>query len=706
MKCVILAEKPSQAKNYAEAFRNSNKNDGYFEIKDELFANDTVKITFGFGHLVSLAPPAYYNDLWGTWDLKNLPIIPDQFKYIVDDSKKKQFSVVSRLIKEAELIIIATDCDREGENIAWSIINEVEGIQPNKKYFRLWINSLEKQAIRDGFQHLQPAKKYYPLYVEAETRKKSDWLLGMNASPLVSLSLQNKGLQGTFSIGRVQTPTLYMLFDRERKIANFEKEKYFELVARIGGKDELKAKLNPNLKFKSKEEIGKYMQNFQLINQECGQIISIKSDIKEINSPQLFSLSSLQSEVNKKFKLSAQETLSVVQKLYELKYISYPRTSSNYITENELSYLNQMLPSYLEWLKYLKEFEKNIPGNRFVNSNKVIEHHAIIPTRIVPRKNDLKKHELEIYNLILVRTCAIYLPPKVANEIEILIQIGLSQFVLKDTTISKFGWQDLYDSTDKSEQQKIKISEWKEGEPIEIKIIVEEKETQPPKLYTEGQLITAMKNVGKVFDSESKEILKDINGIGTEATRAGIIESLKKREYIFVKNNKVQVTDKGKILCQSIESEKLLTSPEMTAKWEEFLKKIGNNRASSKIFLERIISYIDHLIASLPTSIADVNLSSFIDNSNSISCPICKNKLIEKNKFYGCSNYPKCYFTVPKKFSGKKLSYKQIDNLCEGKIIEVKGIKNKKGVSYGANLKINDEYKICIDSFLKKDVFK
>lgn len=263
MSTVILAEKPSQALAYASALKQSTKKDGYFEIKDPLFTDETF-ITFGFGHLVELAEPGHYDEKWQNWKLESLPIFPDRYDFEVAKDKGKQFKIVAELLKKANTIIVATDSDREGENIAWSIIHKANAFSKDKTFKRLWINSLEKDVIRSGFQNLQPGMNYYPFYQEAQTRQIADWLIGMNASPLYTLNLQQKGVQGTFSLGRVQTPTLYLIFQRQEAIENFKKEPFFEVEASIKvNQGSFKGVLSPTQRFKTQEELLAFVSSKQ-----------------------------------------------------------------------------------------------------------------------------------------------------------------------------------------------------------------------------------------------------------------------------------------------------------------------------------------------------------------------------------------------------------------------------------------------------------
>lgn len=351
MKTVILAEKPSQAKAYAETFQQLKRHEGYYEISDPLFAGE-VTITYGFGHLVDMVAPGAYEERWAKWSLENLPIFPETFRYEVPRDKRAQFSIVKRELQSANTIIIATDGDREGEAIAWSIIRQANAFSKEKNYLRLWINSLEKEAIYEGFKNLQPGKNYFPKYKEAQSRQNADWLIGMNGSPLYSLLLQRKGIDGSFSLGRVQTPTLYMIYQLQEEIKHFKKETYFEGEGLITtNKGQFSGKIVPKKAFKTQEELTKEIERLGAhLGKQNGRILEVTKKEKRLHSPRLFSLSSLQTKMNQLMKASAKATLDAAQGLYESKFLSYPRTDSFYITENEHQYLVKHLQNYKKFL--------------------------------------------------------------------------------------------------------------------------------------------------------------------------------------------------------------------------------------------------------------------------------------------------------------------------------------------------------------------
>lgn len=704
MTTVILAEKPSQALAYASAFQSSEKNDGYFNIKDPMFSEEAF-VTFGFGHLVELATPGEYKEEWANWDLTNLPIFPEKYQFVVAQDKKKQFNIVAGLLKKASTIVVATDSDREGENIAWSIINQAGAHTSDKTFKRLWINSLEKEAIREGFKNLKDGQDYYPYYKEAQTRQIADWLIGMNGSPLYSLYLQKSGIAESFSLGRVQTPTLYMIYKRQREIEQFVKEPYFELAAsfKTVNQEIFKGTLKPNQSFGTKEELKSYMVNSGANKQGETIVDDVTTKEKKTSSPLLFSLSLLQSQANKLFKSSADETLKAVQSLYEAKLLTYPRTDCNYITTNEFAYLKANLERYRAFLGIEIETSSQAPKKRYVDDNKVQEHHAIVLTKQVPTKEAFEKlTELQknIYLLIAKTTIAMFMDDFRYSETIIRVKVKNLSFETKGKTPLEPGWKVLFGASE--EEKEVLLPNLKKNEPLSYQLNEVEKETRPPMFYTEGTLITAMKTAGKtVEDEKEQEVLKDIEGIGTEATRASIIETLKQKKYIFTFKNNLLVSEKGKLLCMAIENEPLLTSAEMTAKWETYLKKIGQNipGVSQEKFVGSIQKFIRHLIEVVPGQIEQIDFTAYKvakqkeEEKKTIgTCPSCQKGLLKQKKgFYGCSRYPECNFTIFDNFRHKKLTKTNLMDLINGKETVVKGVRNKdKTKTYNVVVKLID----------------
>ncbi|MDN6084905.1 MAG: DNA topoisomerase III [Lactococcus plantarum] len=714
MTTVILAEKPSQARSYIEAFKNSTKKQGYYAVSDPVLPNETF-ITYGFGHLVELATPEQYDTKYKQWALSNLPIFPEKYKFTVPTDKKAQFKIVKDLLSKADTIIVATDSDREGENIAWSIMTQAKINLKSKEIKRLWINSLEKEAILKGFKELKNGWNYYPAYQEAQTRQISDWLVGMNGSPLYTLLLKEAGLHGVYSIGRVQTPTLYMVYQRDLAIQNFNPEPYFELKAEIlAEQQKFFAKLDPYQRFKDEKGLLAFMSEKRLEKgSQSGLIKDVQKQTKKTSSPRLFSLSSLQSEINKRYHASASDTLQAVQNLYEAKLLTYPRTDSNYITEQEFNYLVENLNGYLGFLSKDVSLNHQEPNKRYVNGKKVQEHHAIIMTKTVPTQEKLSKFpalEQRIYNLVLRTTLAMFADPYEFEETVILTSIGDAVFKATGNVPKNQGWKVLFSDykTEKQEEETI-LPLVEVGQSISANLTPDQKMTKPPVPFTEGTLITAMKTAGKTLDDEeAQSILKDNEGIGTEATRANVLDVLKKRGYLLTEKNKLHVSQQGITLCKAVELEPLLTSPEMTAKWEKALKQISAKERTQENFLEQIKKFVSKIIHDVPTQMKqsdsltsqvasqkDTEQQAELDAQIGI-CPICKTgKIVDKGKFYGCTNYKAtdpCTFSLPKKWSEKALGKTAIkDLITKGETSKLKGFKSKKtGKKFDAKLTIKE----------------
>lgn len=724
MTTVILAEKPSQARSYVEAFVNSHKEQGYYVVSDPVLLDKTY-VTYGFGHLVELAEPKEYDPKYEKWAIENLPILPESYKFKVSSDKKAQFNIVKKLVAESDNIIVATDSDREGENIAWSILTQTGIDLKSKTIKRLWINSLEKEAILDGFRNLKNGWDYYPAYKEAQTRQISDWLVGINGSQLYTLLMNSKGIKGTFSIGRVQTPTLYLIYKREQEVQNFKPTPFIEINAEIlADGQKFVAKLDPYKRFLEQNQLDTFMEyNGAEMGSQGGLIKGVEKNNKKTASPRLFSLSTLQSEINRRYHASASEVLSAMQKLYESKLLTYPRTDSNYITEQEYEYLLNNLERYKElaFIDSQLEFNNTQPDSRHVNGKKVQEHHAIIMTKTIPKPDvldSLSNLERQIYEVVVRNTLAMFMPPYQYKETVITVAVGKLIFKATGKTPVNQGWkaimgsEDTTDPVDKSNQDEQELPDVQENKQVIADIKQVQRQTTPPALYTEGTLITAMKTAGKTVDNADDEvvdILKEVEGIGTEATRANVIETLKKRAYIVTEKNKLHVTEQGKTLCHAVELQPLLTSAKMTAQWEKALKQISRNERTPDNFISQIQRFIQKLVDEVPAQIGEnQSVNEQIDKQISmqakaeedsyiVACKQCGvGHIVDKKTFYGCTNYKgdnPCNFTLPKKWSGKTLGKTAIKQLVEtGETSVIKGFKSKKtGKSFDAKLQLEND---------------
>lgn len=706
MKTVLLAEKPSQAREYANAMQRQQTKTGYIEAKDLLFDGE-ISITYGFGHLVDLLMPEDYNPRYKKWSFDHLPVFPDPMRYQVAKEKQKQFEVVKKLLIAADQIVIATDSDREGELIAWLILHQAGISLHDKPIKRLWINSLEKEAIREGFGNLRNAEETYPKFLEAQTRQKSDWLVGMNFSPLYTLQFGKNGIRGTFPMGRVQTPTFMMVYLREKEIQTFQPTPFYE-VCLTGEKDSIpfQAKLKEAQTFPDQDTAASFLRRQQV--KEGKQDVNVHSVVKEekqMASPKLFSLSSLQVTASKRFKASPKQTLQAVQTLYEKKWLTYPRTDSTYITDKEFTYLSQHLDDYRTLWNITTPLEQKKERKRYVNNSKVQEHHAIIPTRTIPTQVEiqtLSSLEQQIYELVSKNTIAMFAPDFCLEETTVQFAAKELLFQTKGRVTLDNGWKCLIqDKEEDSEKQA--LPSFKEKEVIEVDLKIHANKTKAPKPYTEGTLIQAMKMAGKQLNDEpSQKILKEVEGIGTEATRADVLEKLKAQGYLSLDKQKLRTTDKGQQLGQVLEGDKLLSSAEMTATWEKDLHAIGNGELDPEVFLKRIRHLVKKYLKETPGLFDELTKreewlekrKETKERSSLGVCPLCGKIVQDKGVFYGCAGYsddPSCRFSISKKIAGKALTSKQLtDLLTQGKTSIIKNFTSKAGKKFDAALQIKD----------------
>lgn len=689
MKPVIVAEKPSQAKAYADAFK-TKKQKGFYEIlPDPLFPQGAF-LTWAIGHLVELREPKEYDSKWTRWTLASLPILPDTFEYKVAKGKYEQYSIVRKLMKEASLLINACDIDREGSNIFYSILT-LSGVR-NKPVKRLWINSLETTEVRKGFANLHSNDRDLHLYAEARTRQKSDWLVGMNASRIYTILLKKKGVSTVFSIGRVQSPTLFLIYQRAIEIENFKPEPFFEIEGLFDtGKETYKGKAK--VKEKDLPLVATVLSDHAITEnmKTPAKVVDVQEKEKRLAPPQLHSLSSLQLAANKKWKASPSAVLKAAQNLYEKKLITYPRTDTRHITPSEFQYLKKIAPELQTYTGC--SFPLNTsPSKRFVDASKVQEHYAIVPTRKIPVNTNLSGLEKNIYEEVARTTLGMFHSAYIYKETTITTSVNDLLFYTKGTVPLDLGWKQLFPQKEKEDW----LPAVQTAQPVEASVAIIEGVTKPPKLYTEGQLIQVMKTCGKfVEDEDDAALLKEVEGLGTEATRSGIIETLKKQAYIEVTKNEVQITEKGRILCQSVEGT-LLASPAMTAKWESYLQKIGRGEASELQFLSQIESFIKQTLETVPSHLESKQFATLPEEeaaSQAIVCPACKQgKIVLKKSFYGCSRYKEgCTQTFPLRVASKKLSPAVIETLCtKGRTGKLKGFTSKQGKSFSAYLKLLD----------------
>lgn len=691
---LIIAEKPDQARTLASVFKNK-KAQGYIEILPNEIFPDGAFMTWAIGHLCELVPPEKYNPEWKKWTLATLPMIPSQFQYQVSKDKAKQFSVIKKFINDPRIteIIHAGDAGREGELIIRNILRLTKAKQPMK---RLWISSLTPKAIKEGFRNLRDETETKNLYFEAYTRACSDWIVGMNASRLYSILLKEKGFSDVFSVGRVQTPTLALIVKRELEIEQFVSEPFWEVIGEFfinGKKYKGKWEVDGDSRIKTADMAAKIAQ---FCNGKPAEITDVKREKKEYHPPMLYNLSALQAETNRLYKFPPKKTLDILQGLYQKGIVSYPRSDSRYVTPGEAD----MFPDILHKISRIEKYAEFFPlpissirnNKRYVNEKKVTDHYAIIPTEQVKDPEKLSADEQKIYDLIIKSLLAAHYEKSVYEYTTVTTLVGgRATFLSKGKVQLAEGWRKVIPANEKDGEPELPLLE--KGETgIVKKVNVKESKTQPPKRYTEGQLITLMKTAGKhIEDKELEKVLDETEGLGTEATRAGIITMLKSRKYIEIKKNLVYATAKAKILIHAIGKE-LLASPEMTAKWEQRLKEIAEGKANAKQFIDMTNKMITHLVTETTKQAVEWSFDrevteNFVPRQFKKSaprklgnCKFCDGNVIDKGTFYGCSNYQKtgCSFTISKKILGKTITQAQLKKLLtDGVTDQIQGFKSK-----------------------------
>lgn len=691
---LIIAEKPDQARTLASVFKNK-KAQGYIEILPNEIFPDGAFMTWAIGHLCELVPPEKYNPEWKKWTLATLPMIPSQFQYQVSKDKAKQFSVIKKFINDPRIteIIHAGDAGREGELIIRNILRLTKAKQPMK---RLWISSLTPKAIKEGFRNLRDETETKNLYFEAYTRACSDWIVGMNASRLYSILLKEKGFSDVFSVGRVQTPTLALIVKRELEIEQFVSEPFWEVIGEFfinGKKYKGKWEVDGDSRIKKADMAAKIAQ---FCNGKPAEITDVKREKKEYHPPMLYNLSVLQAETNRLYKFPPKKTLDILQGLYQKGIVSYPRSDSRYVTPGEAD----MFPDILHKISRIEKYAEFFPlpissirnNKRYVNEKKVTDHYAIIPTEQVKDPEKLSADEQKIYDLIIKSLLAAHYEKSVYEYTTVTTLVGgRATFLSKGKVQLAEGWRKVIPANEKDGEPELPLLE--KGETgIVKKVNVKESKTQPPKRYTEGQLITLMKTAGKhIEDKELEKVLDETEGLGTEATRAGIITMLKSRKYIEIKKNLVYATAKAKILIHAIGKE-LLASPEMTAKWEQRLKEIAEGKANAKQFIDMTNKMITHLVTGTTKQAVEWSFDrevteNFVPRQFKKSaprklgnCKFCDGNVIDKGTFYGCSNYQKtgCSFTISKKILGKTITQAQLKKLLtDGVTDQIQGFKSK-----------------------------
>lgn len=632
-KTLVLAEKPSVARDIARVLNCNKKLNGALE------GNQYV-VTWALGHLVTLADPEKYDKKYQSWHLEDLPIMPDRMSLVVIGKTSKQYQAcrTQMMRQDVSEIVIATDAGREGELVARWIIQKA-GIK--KKMKRLWISSVTDKAIREGFKNLKNAKEYEPLYHSAYSRSVADWLVGINATRALTCKYNAQ-----LACGRVQTPTLALINQREEEIRQFKPQTYYGIQVDAGKIHwSWRSKKNESHWFDA-QAIEKVMDRF---NGQKLKVTDIQTSQKKQYAPLLYDLTELQRDANRLFGYSAKETLNIMQSLYEHhKVLTYPRTDSRYLTDDIVPTLKERLEASLggDYDNVIEEIlAKPIKKqSHFVNNAKVSDHHAIIPTEKPADFYDFTDGERRIYDLVLKRFLAVLLPPYEYEKTTLKAVVGDETFVAAGKREKKKGWkmvdQRHMDEDDEDELDNQSLPLINKGDVLSIdRIIKTSGKTQPPAYFNEATLLSAMENPVKYMRSQSKKFnqtLVETGGLGTVATRADIIDKLFNTYLIEKRGQEIHVTAKGKQLLGLVPAD--LRSPELTAKWEIELGKIAKGKEKPETFIKEIRKYTQDIIKEIETT--DGKFKH--DNMTGKKCPECGAALLEVNSKKGrmlvCSN--------------------------------------------------------------------
>ena len=650
---LVIAEKPSVAASISKVLGATSKKDGYYE-------GSNYVVSWCVGHLLGLAPPATYDAKYEKWNIADLPILPESYKYEPSENTKKQLSILKELLKRTDITTVVNACDagREGELIFRLVYDHVKC---KKTMERLWISSLEESAIKEGFQALKSGSEYDNLHHAALCRSQADWAVGMNYSRLFSC-LYN----GNISIGRVQTPTLAMIVERELKIANFNKEPHYTVTI---SNDDFSA---------DREKISDKTEAENIRGACDGQVATIKTvtnQRKTVAPQKLYDLTTLQREANRMFGYTAADTLKAAQNLYEQKILTYPRTDSRFISEDMLDSVYPIMQSMVDVIPFPVEVIDDLDASQkapsipmvivapqyagyrqIVNNAKVTDHHAIIPTLGAASTNidSLPQMEKDILLLVCVRFISAISIKHEYAETTIVAECNNETFTTKGKTIVQNGWKAIEQAfaeysgkkkqKDSPEDEK-SLPILSEGQQLTVSATVREGFSQPPKHYTEDLLLSAMETAGK------EDMPDDVErkGIGTPATRAETIETLLKKGYVIRKDKQILPTEKGYSLIKVIPDHDFIKSPLLTAEWESDLKKVETGAMSANDFMDAIHNYVASAITTNSTALeggaALANPSTNTVRETIGKCPRCANDVAENKKGFGCVNR-ECKFVL------------------------------------------------------------
>lgn len=663
---LVVTEKPSVAKHIAAVLGAADRKEGYLEGNGYL-------VSWCVGHLIELAQPESYGEQWKKWNYESLPILPGHWEYQVKEDTKDQYDVLYSLFHDTRIdsVVCATDAGREGELI-FRLVYEMTGCR--KPMERLWISSMEESAIRDGFSNLKPGREYDNLYQSALSRQEADWLVGINGTRLFTVLYGGKVLK----VGRVQTPTLAMLVEREEKIRNFQKEQYYMAHILADGLDAVTERID------SREKAGG-------IADAChGADAVVTSVVKEKKStapPKLYDLTTLQREANRLFGFTAKQTLEYTQSLYEKKLVTYPRTDSQYLSDDMGDTARHVVAEIMDTVPFVKGMQLIPDVGKVLDSKKVTDHHAIIPTVEIAKTDmtALPEGERKILFLIADRLLCATAEKQYYETVKAEISCEDTLFTVSGKTILDNGWKEFeevfrsfYKTTEKKENDENKLPELYENMQLKgVQAKVTEHFTNPPKHFTEDTLLSAMERAG----AEETDADAERKGLGTPATRADIIEKLVKDGFVIREKKQMLPTEYGVKLITVLPE--VIKSPKLTADWENALTLIAKGETSADAFMESIESLVSDLVATYHSVGEDSKKMFAPTHENMGKCPKCGADVL-KGK-YGAYCTGKCGMNVGRAM-GSVLNDTQVRDLLAGKKTLVRGLKGKSGKNYDAYL--------------------
>ena len=675
---LVIAEKPTVARSIAGVIGATEKHDGYLQGNGYL-------VSWCIGHLVSFADAGRYDERFKKWRYEDLPILPETWQYIIPDEKKQQFDILRSLMERPDVtgLVCATDAGREGELI-FRFVYQMAGCE--KPFKRLWISSMEDSAIRDGFANLKPGTDYDPLYQSALCRAKADWLIGINATRLFSV-LYHK----TLTVGRVQTPTLKMLVDRDAKITDFKKEKYHIVHIAAGGADAVSSR------FSDAAEANTVKAACAGAQAVCA---SVAREKKTEQPPKLYDLTTLQREANRLFGFTAKQTLDYAQTLYEKKLLTYPRTDSQYLTDDMLPTVESLVSGLWDKVPFAKGLNLSPQFDRILNSKKVSDHHAIIPTAEFVKQgfDGLAESERKLLSLICCKLLCAVAGPHIYEAVTATFTCAGKEFTAKGKTVLSPGWKEIdrrfrsslkTDSDEEAEAVR-ELPELKEGQTFaDVAASVTEHFTTPPKPYTEDTLLSAMERAGAEDMPEDAER----KGLGTPATRAAILEKLVQMAFVQRKGKQLIPTKDG--INLAVVLPEALTSPQLTAEWESCLTEIAKGQADPDEFMADIEAMMQELVKTY-SCISEDKQKLFQTERIAIgTCPRCGEAVYEGRKNYYCGNRA-CQFVMWKndrffEERGKTFTPKIAAALLKDGKAKVKGLRSMKtGKTYDGTVLLAD----------------